>query len=367
MFLNLFRIIKFKMRGYSLGYNITVSKGVKIEAEKVIIGDNVYLGEDVIIKAKDINIDDNCLFFERVNVNVKNKFIMSKRCKISRDVIFRAHDIIIGNELWCNEGVEIGGGGWQKDSAQIFIGDNVHLGKNVSLNVCQEIRIGNQTGIGIETMVFTHSSGHGQSVLQGYSHIEKPVNIGNNVSIYSRSFITPGTIIKDGVVLGALAYARGILEERCLYLGIPAKKVLRIIDLTHDEKYIKIKQLLENELELRFSITSNTECVIYENHMENIKYVIILWKEMDEMFFKCFLKSILNDVIIITINFDGNEHNLNFSSEFNLKNHTLSGETTKLSEKLLDIFRRYGIIFKKKEYESFLLDYKYFRHKGLEL
>lgn len=365
--LNILRIMKFKLRGYSLGRNIRISKGVKIEAEKVSIGDNVYIGKDVIIKAKEVNIGDNCLLFDRVNINVINKFVLNKRSKISRDVTFRAYDIVVGEELWCNEGVDIGGGGWKKNTAKLFLGDNVHLGENVMINVCQEVRIGNQTGIGIETMILTHSSGHGQSILQGYNHIERAVNIGNNVSIYSRAFITPGTIIKNGVVLGAMSYARGILDEKCLYLGTPAKKVRMFTELACNEKYKNIKQLIENELELRCSLTSNTEYMVYQNHMENIKYVIILWNEKDKEFLNTDLKNILADSISIVINIVGNEYDSNFSCEFNLNNFTLTGKTTQLSEKLCDIFRRYGMIFKRKGYESFLLDYKSFKQSGIEL
>ena len=363
---NTFRIFKYKLRGYSFGKNVYIGKGTQIEGHKVHIGNDVHIGKNVRIRANEINVGDNCLFFDNVDVMVNNKFVLGKRCKISRNTVFRANNVLVGEELWCNEGVEIGGGGWKKSTADLFLGSNVHLGKNVMINVCQNVTIGNRTGIGIETIILTHSSGHGQSVLLGYEHREKSVSIGNNVSVYSRAFITPGTEIKDGVVLGAMSYARGVLDAKCLYIGMPAKKTMMFFEMPIDVQYKKLKSLMEKELSLPFMTVGKTDIMLYQSVDEGRQYAVVLWSESDDIMLNADFQT-LETVSICVVNVLGNNYEGNLSCEFDLKNLIMTGKTTFMSEKLRDIFRRYGLIFERRDYEPYLLDSNDFRKSGIEI
>jgi putative colanic acid biosynthesis acetyltransferase WcaF len=53
----------------------------------------------------------------------------------------------------------------------------------------------------------------------------KPIAIGREVWIGTEAFLGPGTVIADGVVLGARAVAFGTLEPWTVYAGNPAKAV----------------------------------------------------------------------------------------------------------------------------------------------
>lgn len=359
------KILRYRLKGYSIGKNVYIGRGSKILGKNVHIGNDVIFGNNVLVKAAEIEVGENCLFFNNVNVNVLHRFCLDSRCKISRKVVLHANSIIAGKELWCNEGVEVGGGGWKKKTANLYLGDNVHLGKNVMINVCQSVTIGSQTGIGIEAMILTHSSGHGQSVLYGYEHVEKAVSIGNNVSVYSRAFIVPGTKILDGAVVGAMSYARGTLEERTLYLGIPAKEARFYRELPKEVQYTTIKTILEKELTSSFSMIYNVDTMFCEDCNKK-KEVIVLWDKPEgailnsEDFFSC-------AETICLVNISGEAYVGTASCEINFRKMTMEGKTSFISERLRDIFRRYGIIFKQDKYVPLPLNYGSFINSGVEL
>jgi len=352
----------YRKKGYIIGDNTVIENNVEIEGNIVEIGNDVYLANGVRIKSDLIRIGDNSIFYSDINIRVSKVFSIGNRCKISRGARFKAHEIYIGNELWCNENVEIGGGGSGKKSAILTVGDFVHIGKNASINVCKKVSIGNKTGIGIESIIFTHSSGNGQSIFEGYSHVEEEVHVGNNVSIYSRAIIAPGTVIEDGVTVGALSYVHRTLESNSLYAGVPAKKIKTIKKLSDEDKFKCLLNLLEYELhdtavysrnENTFSIPKDNSCIyIYKKNSKMTKVVL---NKLSNSY-----KS------VIAINF-ANDLGCNAKTEINLWSNYICGETTEITELIRDILRRYGIVLNWRDYEPYKLNYNLFREKGIEL
>lgn len=360
------RVLLLRLKGYKIGNNVKISNKVKIKGSDVTIGDNVSISTNTKIYAKSIIIGNNSLFFENVQVFAMDAFYIGARCKISKNCILRAYNITIGNELWCNENLDIGGGGWRKHSAVIKIGDSVHIGKNVTINVCQSVTIGSYTGIGMETMIFTHSAGNGQSILCGYAQIEKEVHIGNHVSIFSRAFVLPGTFIEDGVILGAMALARKRLNKNSLYVGVPAVKKKEIVDLSIENKIKKIKEILEYEL-------------VYFDKIHNLDYLnaIILMKEKAAILFihSTNYNSILSTLEdlkqkkaeIVMITFSEDKFCAVDITVINLTGNTISGITSDTSELLRDVFRRYGIILRYDGYIPYLIDINDLKKKHIEI
>ena len=112
------------------------------------------------------------------------------------------------------------------DSGAILkIGTNVILSYGVIVCCKLKIVIGNDVQIGEYTSIrdSTHT----------YSDLSKPMKyakdklaeivIGDDVWIGRGSIIMPGTIIEDGVVIGANSVVKGVLKKNGIYAGIPVK------------------------------------------------------------------------------------------------------------------------------------------------
>ncbi len=99
------------------------------------------------------------------------------------------------------------------------------IGKNVVLSADEWIfdpyvtEIGDNTTIGARSIILGHI-GEGHLII-------KKIKIGKNVLIGSDSFIMPGAIIEDNVILGAksLVLKDQILKKGKIYAGIPAKEI----------------------------------------------------------------------------------------------------------------------------------------------
>lgn len=344
-----FRIMLLKARGWTIGKNTIIERGASLHAKKGIIGENVYIGKGTRIYADEIDIGDNCLFFSNVDIMVTNSFRIGNRGKISRNTTIRAHNVTIGIELWCNENVAIGGGGWQKKTAILSIGDSVHIGTKASINVCSPVEIGSFTGIGIEAMIFTHSSGNGQSILEGYKHIEKPVYIGNHVSLFTRCFVCPGSVIEDYVTVAAMSFISGETEERGFYAGIPAKLKKKAFPLAEGKKLFALFKFLSEELIQYPDIQCQFDSEIIYVYQNTIH-------KDDTMDNKpC------NVAIVLKL-----KPNLNASAVFVISENLLVGTASYLSELIRDKLRRLGIVFRYSSYTPFLLNYLKLIQSGIE-
>lgn len=343
MIVNSLRKLKYKFKGWQIGKNVIIEKGCILEANEGRIGDNSYIGKNCKIKGNKVSIGENCLFFSNSDILVKNDFIIGSRCKISNNALFRANSIHIGEELWCNEFVEVGGGGWMKKTANLKIGNHVHIGKGASINVCEPVTIGSFTGIGIECMIFTHSSGNGQSILKGYKHIELPVVIGNNVSLFTRAFIAPGVTIADGVTIGAMAFVTCKTNTNWFYAGIPAKEKYITNSIIYSDQIHFLKEALVKELGV--SVID--------------KYVCIC-----EILTKDVLENLSNSCEAIICQ-KANCFNQNYAI-FQIDKNIVSGKSTDVTEKVRDALRRNGILFDYSNYIPKLLNYKDLINNGIE-
>lgn len=346
----------------SIGSHCVFEEGVVIDGNNIIIKDNVHIGKNCFIKGENIVIGENSLIYDQVLIATTKQLELGNRCKISRNCAFRCYSIYIGNDLWCNENVDIGGGGCWQESAELEIGDFVHIGKNAMINVCQPTHIGSRTGIGIESMIFTHSAGNGQSVLEGYSHIEKGVWIGDHVSLFTRAFITPGCKIDSGVIVGASAYASGYLEKG-LYVGIPAKKKREIPVLGYENKVEIMQQMLIQHFEKSVSL-------YLDNALLNSQYrdcILLLTEEDDKKnhrLIQSISKSHENAVVISILPLNKNSAaNL---TTIRLVENDISGITSILSESVRDLLRRNGILPDFIDYTPFPLNYDELKRKGIE-
>lgn len=91
------------------------------------------------------------------------------------------------------------------------------------LEPSEGIFIGNQTGLGGQTLIFCHGSW--PNYLKGAPYNRAPVKIGNGVWIPWRVMILPGTVIEDDAIVGAHSLVRGQVTKKSLFSGVPAKLI----------------------------------------------------------------------------------------------------------------------------------------------
>lgn len=332
--------ITYRVKGYKIDKNVFIGRNVVIKGKKVHIGNDTYIDNNVKIIAQNIEIGNNSVIFQNTVIYCANNLVIGERNKISRNCIIKANNFSSREELWCNENVEVGGGGWQKDTANIEIGPYTHIGKNSHLNVCSPIIIKGFTGIGMDTMMFTHSSGHGQSILKGYTNVQGEILIEKNVSIFSRCIITPNSYIKTGVTVGANSFVKGILDEKCFYAGSPAKKIKEIIELEDKEKE---NMLIKFLTEISQKVIAKNKNRIFEINDEFILFTSELTVDTLEYIERC---DFVFKCIICLENKDISYKN----TIIDLSKETISGDTNEISEMIRDNFRRIGIILKPLNY-----------------
>lgn len=352
-----------KRKGYTIGSNVRIGWHSKLYGKKISIGSNTTIGRNVIIHANSIFIGENNLIYDNMNAKVTQELRLGNRCKISKDARIKADTIVVGNELWCNANWEVGGGGCGQTDAKLYIGDYVHIGRNVFMNVCKEIQIGDQTGIGMDTMIFTHSAGNGQSVLQGYSHTELPVKIGSHVSVFTRVMVSPGATIPDGCTIGAQSFVNKQLCETGFYAGVPCKKMRDIVAPEKTEWTNILTKYFQPELEpsiymgtFRANKLVEYQKAIFFVEQENYSEVLNYFSEKQN-----------DKQQVVFINLCEPSLPVKHETEFHILNLNINGATNDLSEKVRDMFRRNGIFFTWNQYQPYELNYEKLKKAGVEV
>lgn len=126
-------------------------------------------------------------------------------------------------------------------SAPFFVdyGENIHLGKNIEINMncvfldCNEIVIGDFTGIGPGVHIYTafHSTNPVERLSPKSSFwqsLTAPVHIGRNVWIGGGSIILPGVTIGDGTTIGAGSVVTKSIPANCVAVGNPCRVIRQI-------------------------------------------------------------------------------------------------------------------------------------------
>lgn len=110
--------------------------------------------------------------------------------------------------------------------SKISIGNNVGL-SSVTISAFESIEIGDNTLIGGNVLI-TDSDWHPLSVTERHMHekaVTKPIVIGENVFIGTRSIILKGSIIGNNSVIGAGSVVSGIIPPNVIACGNPCKVI----------------------------------------------------------------------------------------------------------------------------------------------
>ncbi len=111
------------------------------------------------------------------------------------------------------------------ENSKLTVGNNVIFSFGVILCCLNKVTIGNDVQIGEYTSIrdTTHDYSELGVSMKYNPDISKEINIGNNVWIGRGCIILPGTMIEDGVVIGANSVVKGHLLKDSIYAGAPIK------------------------------------------------------------------------------------------------------------------------------------------------
>lgn len=112
-------------------------------------------------------------------------------------------------------------------NSKFSIGDHTTLSYGVVLCCNTQIVIGDNVQIGEYTSIrdTTHNYKEYGKPMKLNADISSPIIIGNNVWIGRGCIILPGTVIEDGVVVGANSVVKGILVKDGIYAGSPCRLI----------------------------------------------------------------------------------------------------------------------------------------------
>jgi acetyltransferase-like isoleucine patch superfamily enzyme len=198
---------------------------VVIEGDDVEIGAGASFGLGTVIRGRHIRI--------------------GRRAHIGSFCFFEGRDITIGDDTVIREQVYVGGP--LLPDSLLEIGKRVKVFQTCFLNPSRPLRIGDDTGVGGRSSIFTHGSW--QSMLEGYPVAFEPVTIGRNVWLPWHVFILPGVEIGDNATIGAGSVVNRSIPAGALAAGVPAK-VLRSAEewprpIEPDEQWSLARSMIE--------------------------------------------------------------------------------------------------------------------------
>ena len=214
----------YRLKGYRIGKNVTLSFGSVVCGREVQIGDHSRIGFLAAIRGR--------------------RILIGAHVQIGAMTIIDTPILEIGDGTKINEQVFVGG--LQFPDSKLTIGRNCQIMQMTFINPAKSIRIGDDTGIGGDCLLFGHTSW--LSKFEGYPVDFQPIEIGNSVSVAWRVFILPGSRIGDGAVIGANSLVNRTVPPRCLAVGFPVRVVSKAPDfpaeLTDSDKQRFLKEIV---------------------------------------------------------------------------------------------------------------------------
>ncbi|MEP6744919.1 MAG: hypothetical protein ABJB33_05440, partial [Gemmatimonadota bacterium] len=187
--------------GYRVGRGVKFGPGSVVSGSEVELGDFVEIGALAVVQGRTI----------RMGAHSSIGAMSYVSCRV----------IEIGEDARIREQVYVGGP--QLPESRFVLGARTIVLQMAYINPTMPVIIGDDTGIGGHTLIFTH--GAWLNAFDGYPADYKPVTIGKSVWFPWRVFVMPGSVVGDGSVIGANSLVSGEIPPYSLAVGTPAKVI----------------------------------------------------------------------------------------------------------------------------------------------
>ena len=216
----------YRMRGAKIGKGVKIGIGAVISAHEIEIGDGTTIGMATSITCE--------------------KFKVGKRTQIRPFVIIDAQEISIGNDVTISE-VALIRSLIPSTQSKIILHDRVHIFPFAVIDPSRKVEIGEESGVGPGSSIFTHSSY--KSKLDGYPVELGEVNIGKGVWLSSDVFISQSVTIGDDAVIGTGTVVSRDIPPGMLVASAPARLIKRkeefIVNYTEQEKFLMLVDIID--------------------------------------------------------------------------------------------------------------------------
>jgi acetyltransferase-like isoleucine patch superfamily enzyme len=140
----------------------------------------------------------------------------------------RCKQIIIGDCNAFTEGCCLWPDDREYDGARIRIGNSNYFNRNVMIDACGLVEIGNQNMIGPDVYITDSNHRFGHGLVPGAQPMERgEVFIGNRCWIGAKAIILKGARLEDGCVVAAGAVVNRRVEAGQVVGGVPARPIGR--------------------------------------------------------------------------------------------------------------------------------------------
>ncbi len=311
----------YRKNDHSIGENVSIENGSILISDKIIIEDNVTIGKNTVIESPTIHIKRNT--------------------KIGIDCQFVSSSIIIGRDNYIGNNVFIDISGGRYVDSSFISGIGCLISNDVYINVCHQVKLGDEVALSPRAMIFTHS--YWQSVLDGYSSNFGPVEMKNNSWLGAAAQILPNVVAGEGSIIISNSVVNKNVRDFSLVGGIPAVQLRENI-----KKNLTVaKQISELESILRDFVQYLREigCLI-ESYTDNS---VTFMEGKERRVIRLIINEDINfDKFDIILSYKNNQKIKKLSNTFFcIEDKYISGTLSYIENVLLNFLRRRGLRFYK--------------------
>jgi acetyltransferase-like isoleucine patch superfamily enzyme len=195
--------VEIRVRSLRLGAGVEIGPAVRVDGGAVTLGDGVRILRHSTIRVLE-------------DLEIGHGGTVNERCEIG------GRSVRLGQELWMLPGAKIGGGSAFEHASRLEAGHYLHLGVDTFINTARPVTIGHEVGLGTRTSIYTH--GAYPSRLQGFPVAFDGVEIGD-FSWVPGAIINPGVRIGRNCVIGVNSLVTTSIPDGSLAAGSPARVI----------------------------------------------------------------------------------------------------------------------------------------------
>ena len=227
------KILFYRLIGYKIGKNVKIGLFSAISVNQASLGNHVEIDKFTIIKCNQLTIKD----YSRISMF---------------NLIYGYSNLNIG--IYC------------------------YIGEKTTINLDDNIEMGDHSAIGPRCSLYTH--GVWLPYSEGHPRKFAPIKIGKEVRIICNNVIQPGVEIGNYSMVAPNSVVVKSIPENEFVSGVPAVKIKSVSEIKTKINEAELKKRLKEMIDSYKEIFSAKEdMVIYPNQPNNKNFIVLLWSK----------------------------------------------------------------------------------------